>query len=158
PELRGVGPVRLPAGIEEARQALARAGCDLDPRRIDVYQLGTLLCRLLTGDPAAAYLRSPRLHPTLPPSPPPPPPPPRSTPPPPAPPGPTPPPRRASGSGPPGPPPAAPPPPTPPPPPRPTPQRRPMNQACRSPAWGTTASTGGSAAAAWATSISGTRS
>jgi len=68
PELRGVGPVRLPAGIEEARQALARAGCDLDPRRIDVYQLGTLLCRLLTGEPAAAYLRSPRVKASVPPS------------------------------------------------------------------------------------------
>jgi WD40 repeat protein/serine/threonine protein kinase len=68
PELRGVGPVRLPAGIEEARQALARASCDLDPRRIDVYQLGTLLCRLLTGEPCAAYLRSPRVKARVPPA------------------------------------------------------------------------------------------
>jgi serine/threonine protein kinase len=68
PELRGVGPVRLPAGIDEARQALAQAGCELDPRRIDVYQLGTLLCRLITGEPAAAYLRSPRVKASVPPS------------------------------------------------------------------------------------------
>jgi hypothetical protein len=34
---------------------------EIDPRRIDAYQLGTLLCRLLTGGPSADYLRSPRV-------------------------------------------------------------------------------------------------
>ncbi len=60
PELFAVGAVRLPAEIEAARQELLRAGVALDPRRIDVYQLGALLCRMATGESVAAYLRSPR--------------------------------------------------------------------------------------------------
>jgi serine/threonine protein kinase/WD40 repeat protein len=60
PELTSARPLRLPAAIEPARQVLAAAGLDLDPRRIDVYQLGTLLCRTLTGQASAAYLRSPK--------------------------------------------------------------------------------------------------
>ena len=59
PELAGAGAVRLPAEIEAARQELARAGVALDPRRIDVYQLGALLCQLLTGQAVSAYLSQP---------------------------------------------------------------------------------------------------
>ena len=58
PELARAGVVRLPAGIEAARQELARVGVALNPRRIDVYQLGALLCQLLTGQAVSAYLCS----------------------------------------------------------------------------------------------------
>ena len=59
PELTPVEAVVLPEGIEAAAGELARRGCDFDPRRIDVYQLGTLLCRLLTGAAVLGYLYDP---------------------------------------------------------------------------------------------------
>jgi serine/threonine protein kinase/HEAT repeat protein/uncharacterized coiled-coil protein SlyX len=68
PELHSVGTVRLPAGIEAARQELSRAGVVLDPRRIDVFQLGALLCRMLTGETVSAYLSSPRTASKVPPA------------------------------------------------------------------------------------------
>jgi serine/threonine protein kinase len=60
PELRHTNPVSIPVSLAEARAVFQKAGLSFDPRRIDVYQLGTFCCRLLTGGPVDAYLRSPR--------------------------------------------------------------------------------------------------
>ena len=60
PELEHHHLPRLPERIEDARVALRSAGVDLDPRRIDIYQLGCLVCELLTGSSHEAYLFSPR--------------------------------------------------------------------------------------------------
>ena len=62
-------PGVLPAGTDRRRRrqpargdrfrrrgALQEAGYTLDPRRIDVYQLGVLLCRLVTGEPVLSYI------------------------------------------------------------------------------------------------------
>jgi len=56
-------PLEVPARLDQARKALARAKKveEFDPRRIDVYQAGGLLCRLVTGRSALAYLSSPRV-------------------------------------------------------------------------------------------------
>lgn len=59
PELADADAVALPEGIETAVAVLEQGGHSLDPRRIDVYQLGTLLNRLLTGESILAYLYSP---------------------------------------------------------------------------------------------------
>jgi serine/threonine protein kinase/WD40 repeat protein len=67
PELREVNLPGWPAAIAEAQQALTAAGAAADPRRIDVYQLGVLLCRMLTGDPVEVYLRSPSAKAKVPP-------------------------------------------------------------------------------------------
>jgi WD40 repeat protein/serine/threonine protein kinase len=61
PELSRLDSAELPASIESARQQLQSAGIALDPRQIDLCQLGALLCRLLTGESAQGYLRSPRV-------------------------------------------------------------------------------------------------
>ena len=58
PELREVIPLEVPSNLDAASATLRSAGVSLDPRQIDVYQLGALLCQLLTGEPAEAYLRS----------------------------------------------------------------------------------------------------
>lgn len=60
PELVRPEVLELPADLAAARERLAEAGVALPPERIDVYQLGTLLCQLVTGEPVSAYLRSPR--------------------------------------------------------------------------------------------------
>ena len=59
PELAEADTLTLPESIAAATQILRRNGCSVDPRRIDVYQLGVLLCRLLTGKPLRAYLLDP---------------------------------------------------------------------------------------------------
>jgi WD40 repeat protein/serine/threonine protein kinase/Tfp pilus assembly protein PilF len=59
PELTGAGSLVLPASLDEARQVLASHALPIDPRRIDVYQLGVLLANLCTGDSVSRYLRSP---------------------------------------------------------------------------------------------------
>ncbi len=61
PELAGLIPPELPGEIEAARQRFLAAGIALDPRQVDLSQLGALLCRLLTGSSGQAYLRSPRV-------------------------------------------------------------------------------------------------
>lgn len=59
PELRPRRRLFLPEDLEQARQVLREAGSSIDPRRIDIYQLGALLAHLLTGTRVGQYLRSP---------------------------------------------------------------------------------------------------
>jgi serine/threonine protein kinase len=59
PELAGGGVLQLPHDLQAAAAVLKRSGRELDPRRIDVYQLGTLLCRLITGASIRQYVFSP---------------------------------------------------------------------------------------------------
>ncbi len=67
PELAQSSAVELPAEIEAAGAILRDRGMSLDPRRIDVYQLGALLCQLLTGEPFLSYLYSPTCKAKVPP-------------------------------------------------------------------------------------------
>jgi WD40 repeat protein len=60
PALRGDTPIRLPAERDTAQRALDAAGITESVTQIDLYQFGTLACRLLTDEPVAAYLCSPR--------------------------------------------------------------------------------------------------
>ncbi len=60
PELSRLASGELPAEIEVARARFAAAGIMLEPRQVDLCQLGALWCRMLTGESAQAYLRSPR--------------------------------------------------------------------------------------------------
>jgi predicted Ser/Thr protein kinase len=59
PELAGAEAVELPAEIEAARTILQQHQQTLAPQRIDLYQLGVLLCRLVTEEPVMAYIYSP---------------------------------------------------------------------------------------------------
>jgi len=59
-ELRRPSSLELPTDLEAARRVVADAGIALDPRQIDIYQMGTLLCRLITGESVSSYLSSPR--------------------------------------------------------------------------------------------------
>ncbi|HLJ12501.1 MAG TPA: protein kinase [Planctomycetaceae bacterium] len=61
PELARLVPPELPPEIDAARSRLLAAGISLDPREVDIVQLGALLCRVLTGESAQGYLRSPRV-------------------------------------------------------------------------------------------------
>jgi serine/threonine protein kinase/WD40 repeat protein len=60
PELHSSLPMTLPKDIAAAQVELQKAGTKLQPHDIDFYQLGALLCRLITGQSADAYRRSPR--------------------------------------------------------------------------------------------------
>ena len=60
PELRGSTAVDVPPDLTSARRTLASADLSIDPVRIDVYQLSTLLCCLAADAPVESYLRSPR--------------------------------------------------------------------------------------------------
>jgi serine/threonine protein kinase len=66
PELAVNRPVAVPAGIDAAHRTLHAAGVGCDPRRIDVYQLGSLGVRLFCGIPVREYLRSPKAKARLP--------------------------------------------------------------------------------------------
>ena len=55
PELPAGRGWDLPTDLKAARQALTAAGVDVDPRRIDVYQLGVLLCSAISRQPASVY-------------------------------------------------------------------------------------------------------
>ncbi len=61
PQLAGGDGLELPESIQVATAVLEKNAHALDPRRIDVYQLGTLLCRLLTGEPVLSYMYDPRV-------------------------------------------------------------------------------------------------
>lgn len=62
PELQHPRSVLLPVQLAAARDALRASGLSsVDPRRVDLYQLGALLCRLLTGESVSAFLSRPRV-------------------------------------------------------------------------------------------------
>ncbi len=61
-ELHRVLPVELPSDISLTRERLKQLAVSLDPCAIDIYGLGTLLCRCLTGEFPAAFVRSPRVR------------------------------------------------------------------------------------------------
>jgi len=58
PQLHNIPPLALPAEIKSAQQVLTEAGILLDPRQIDFYQLGALLCFMVCGHSVSDYLRS----------------------------------------------------------------------------------------------------
>ena len=66
PEFRRSREIELPADAETARQICVAAGVLAPPERVDVYQMGTLLCRLVCGRSVMAYLSSPGLLQTIP--------------------------------------------------------------------------------------------
>lgn len=59
PEMRRSHAFEIPAEIEAAQRVLASHGIVSVPQRIDLYQFGTLLCRLITGRSVQSYLSSP---------------------------------------------------------------------------------------------------
>ncbi len=59
PELRSSRTIQLPCSLQQAQRVLTEHGALMLPDRIDVYQLGTLLCRLVSGKSIRAYLSSP---------------------------------------------------------------------------------------------------
>ena len=68
PELPAGKSWDLPTDLTLARQALTASGVEMDPRRIDVFQLGGLLCRLLTGRIDHRLFRSPSSRGLIPPA------------------------------------------------------------------------------------------
>ena len=56
PEFIGADVMEVPRSIAAASACLAAHGRAIRPERIDVYQLGTLLCRLLSGESTLRYL------------------------------------------------------------------------------------------------------
>ncbi len=66
PELVGRAAVTLPSDIASAAARLAEGGRKLDPRRIDVYQMGVLFYRLASGSSIVDYLYSPTAKARLP--------------------------------------------------------------------------------------------
>ncbi len=60
PQLHGVPAMSVPDRIDAAQRVLTDNGVLLDPRQIDYYQLGALLCRTASGHSVPSYLRSPK--------------------------------------------------------------------------------------------------
>jgi hypothetical protein len=61
PELAQAGPLLLPSAREAVTATLATYGVTIDPRQIDLYQLGATFCRLLSGGTVRAYMFDPRV-------------------------------------------------------------------------------------------------
>ncbi len=67
PELRVGTSIKIPSDLATARRLLISESRPGDPMRIDVYQLGALLCRLLSeGGTVGEFARSPRFQARLP--------------------------------------------------------------------------------------------
>lgn len=60
PELQNIESIVIPVNINSAADSLRHEGLQLNPTRIDVYQLGALFCLLMTGGTVHSYLRSPK--------------------------------------------------------------------------------------------------
>jgi hypothetical protein len=60
PELDVPREITLPTDLQQANAKLRSAGVAMDARRIDVYQIGVLLCQVATGGSVQAYADSPR--------------------------------------------------------------------------------------------------
>jgi serine/threonine protein kinase len=58
PPLQNGRPLLLPADIQSIEHLLTQSGILLDPRQIDFYQLGALLCYMVCGHDISDYLRS----------------------------------------------------------------------------------------------------
>jgi hypothetical protein len=67
PQLALGEALEVPERIDAAAAVLQRNGRLLDPRSIDIYQLGTLLCRLVTGEPMMRYMYDPTIKARVPP-------------------------------------------------------------------------------------------
>jgi serine/threonine protein kinase len=59
PKLSEAEDLVLAEDIDSATASLTARKLDLDPRSVDVYQLGVLLCRLVTGQSILQYMYSP---------------------------------------------------------------------------------------------------
>ena len=66
PELQRSELLQVPSDLAAAKRLLNEAGLSFDPVRIDIYQLGALLCRLLTGKSVEKYLQSPKTKNSIP--------------------------------------------------------------------------------------------
>ncbi len=60
PDLRCSGPWHLPPDIAGVDKLLREAGLAYEPQRIDLFQLASLLCRVVADVSVDDYLRSPR--------------------------------------------------------------------------------------------------
>lgn len=60
-ELRELHDFTISADIATAQESLRGRGLQLDPRQLDLFALGALLCRLVAGQPVDTYLRSSRV-------------------------------------------------------------------------------------------------
>ena len=69
PELQDEPAISLPADIGQAVRALRERSISMRPERVDVYQLGALFCRIVSGQSVASYLKSSQVkagvHPNL---------------------------------------------------------------------------------------------
>lgn len=66
PELQDGPAVNLPAELPAADAELRRHSIACHAARVDVYQLGVVLCRLVMGQSVVAYLQSPRVKSSVP--------------------------------------------------------------------------------------------
>ncbi len=60
PELQHEPVVTLPADIDRATHVLRERNLLMPAERVDVYQLGALLYRIITSQPVSSYLQSPK--------------------------------------------------------------------------------------------------